>query len=344
MKGQPILAYLQQQAGAQAPWEIDPRQGRALTLDHVSEPRVSAQPTSATPGACAMPFVGDEPVCVLDVRTTWARAVGDWEVRLADYHAAVAQEAPAVDALFAAAGATRGAYLAVRDGFEGDVQGVAHNTSGTAALGAPFAATLAQVDPSNLDNGVVHLPPAVCAAAGLATRVEPPTEAPEDLLAQGLAAMGLDEKDPRAPAALATLEQRFLEAERERAAAIHIDHYVCVPINHVLAWVLRRPEYAERCGLTPRPLLAAPPDQPPVLLYYVLSDVDYRVVRTQFVEQVVPCRDTRPLSAWGLEAVPRAGGQLQLRSYVTFVRPEPLSPEQRAALFPALHPDLHEAQ
>lgn len=252
------------------------------------------------------------------------------------------------DRMLSAGGAIRGAYMSVTP-----TQAVGQDVEMTALQRQPFgccnemfAATMGMVNESNLQNGVVEIPAAVCQQARLPVYAG---NTVDDLVSQ-MTQLGVGEARDKL---VETAKQRKLKP---------ISHWYAIPINHVLAWGLHSAEYCgERGGRRfefwfsppPTPVDPKEPGKKPddILLYYLVDNVTYERLLEHMRAGWMNKVDCRPLSSIGFELVPlpapsrakappKVGGSVLIRSTISYMVPPKLTPEQVACFAPALYPDF----
>lgn len=253
------------------------------------------------------------------------------------------------DAMMAAGGAIRGAYVTINPTGAGgqDVEVAAMPYEPFAFRNDFFTGTMALVNESNLQNGVVTIPPNVCIQAGLPVfqgRII-------DTLADAMMDMSISET-----------EQKLMETAKKRELK-PISDWRAIPINHVLAWGMQSNEFARERGLRVYPFSYSP-NVPPdkdgkrpddITLYYLIDNVAYAQLLEYFRVAWMDKVDARPLSSIAFELLPiqaqelqrRQGqvpdiacGNLKVQSSISYMVAPKLSKEQIAVLAPALYPEF----
>lgn len=259
------------------------------------------------------------------------------------------------DRMLSAGGAVRGAYMSVTP-----TQAVGQDVEMTALQRQPFgccnemfAATMGMVNESNLKNGVIEIPAAVCREARLPVYAgQVVIHSEEDLISH------------MTQLSVGDVRGKLLEAAKQRKLK-PISHWYAIPINHVLAWGLHSAEYCAERGVRRYEFWFSPPPVPAaaaaetkegkkpddILLYYLVDNITYEYllehIRIGWMNKV----DCRPLSSIGFELVPlpapsrakappKVGGSVLIRSTISYMVPPKLTPEQVACFAPALYPDF----
>lgn len=261
------------------------------------------------------------------------------------------------DALFGAAGGIEGAFMAVptttKEGE--DVKCIPVHSLDYSYTNREFVRTMALVTEENLMNGIVRIPNAVCAEAGLPVFRGFPEPSMRDLslFMKGLSVDEFSEaeRDAKRDEFIGAFK-RDMEALHERNGDSTIDHFCAVPINHVLAWGLHSAEYALSRGIKREEFRYKPPaGEDPVLLFFLVANPFFDNMVRAFRDTWMGKVDARPLREVGFDFVPRlhgdypnipegetrVGGILRIRAHVDFMSaPANLNPATIANLAPAL--------
>ena len=258
--------------------------------------------------------------------------------------------------LFSDAGAVRDGYMLVSQTPERGMD-VHHEAQARAQnyCNDYFTATMALVTERNLLNCVVTVPGTVGRAARL-PGFEPVPPPHEQLLVH---LVGMErEKDPAADdQTLLNRVRAEWERKAEESRTLRPQHYMAVPINHVLAWGLRDPGYVEmhlggarvesfRYRPPPGNAAGLDPNQP-IVLYYLVNNITFDAMVEDFKSAWLGRVDERPLRSLYWDVVPvcqptetpeECTGVMCARSHITYQVPPKLTPEQQDQLMPALHP------
>lgn len=170
-----------------------------------------------------------------------------------------------------------------------------------------FIKTFMHLDAQNLMNGIINIPPALCAEAGLPKQGE-----------------------------------IFVNQE---SVEISIDYYVLVPYNHVLAWCLQIGDHWRRMrGLWALEMLVKPSRESEArILYYVVGNQTFDRIRNSCLNSFMngSTIDRRRLGDVGVELVPTSSTpppSITLSiSYICFPH---MAPEIKAKLMPKLPKDF----
>ena len=260
------------------------------------------------------------------------------------------------DAMMAAGGAIRGAYATIQPTGAGgqDVEVAAMPYEPFAFRNDFFTGTMALVNESNLQNGVVIIPPNVCIQAGLPVfrgRIIQRDDDDAGALANAMMDMSISET-----------EQKLMETAKKRELR-PISDWRAIPINHVLAWGMQSDEFARERGLRVYPFSYSP-NVPPdkngkrpddITLYYLVDNVAYAQLLEYFRVAWMGKVDVRPLSSMAFELLPmqaqemqrttgkvpeQVTGNLTVQSSISYMVAPKLSEAQIAVLAPALHPEF----
>lgn len=283
-------------------------------------------------------------VCLLGavLRGVWSSVPVKLAVRFPFYPVGDQGAAEAMDRMVAAADGVPSAFLTFgatpKEGREVEAVAVREDLS-HGFLNRYAAATLALVNERNLGNGIIAIPHAVCAEAGLPVFrgiPPPPTE--------------LEDNVP-------LWEELWT---RKNEGRHRIQQFFAVPVNHVLAWALRDETYAARKRLPSLKFRYMSPEAgaTPVTAYYLVADLHMDQLRSWFCAHWMGKVDMRPLSSLSFEFVPDCErshypdlpadvrvvqGVATVRSYLTYMTPQPgLTQEGIDALIPTLCPAFPE--
>lgn len=287
-------------------------------------------------------------VCLLNVvtRNIWSSMPIRMVARFPFYPVGDGGKREALDRLEAEAGAVPGAYLEFgntpKQGQDVERLPVEERLD-HGFLNRFFVASMALVTEGNLRNGVVPIPRAVCLDVGLPVFKGPPPPP-----------SGYD-GDPQ------TWNEHWLKAN---AGEHHIQMFYALPVNHVLAWGLRSEAFAAKRKLPSLRFQFVPPPHAgmgdkPLLLYYLVADLHFEGLVREVQRVWMGKVDMRPLSALSFELYPMCnkrdypdlpqhvevvGGVVALRSYLTYLAPEPgaVNDQIIAQLIPTLCPGFPE--
>lgn len=287
-----------------------------------------------------------ERACVYGVQTrhVWCSLTCQAALRLGFVHSGLDQlyGLDRQQQLYADAGAVRGAYMYVSatPPQGADVQEEAQPRVRNYA-NSYFTATMALVSERNLMNGIVEVPGPVCKAARLPRFVVPPPS--EELLEHLMAERQC------------TREAVMAEWNAKAAEAGGPTHAYAVPVDHVLAWGLRDPMYA-KLHMNGAPVetyrFRPPPNNPAgldprvdIILYYLVDNQTFEALLADFRRAWLGRVDVRPLNSlyWDVIPILRQGqttaeGVLMARSFIHYMLPPKLTPDQEAEIMPALDP------
>jgi hypothetical protein len=341
-------------------------------------------------------------------RNVWSSQPLNVAARLSWYHTGInkLQNAEEQDKLYEAAGGVRGAFMRIEptkvDGQDVDSIPLASNNFG--CLNEAFTATMALVDESNLMNGIIEIPPSVCIAARLPIykgapepnvkyvdkcmeALEPQSQPPLRGDKEEVEGMEIDTEvdsnadtlaaaDAAAKAASAARRANFIENWKAKwetdNAPVHrrTTHFIAIPLTHVLAWPFHSEDFANQFGFHPHMFRFLTPDtKQPVVLYFMIGNVDFNTLVAAFRKKWMGLVDVRPLASIGFDLVPETQGNLEriprnpspsphggeekpthaagvtsLRAYVSYMAPPHLPPATRRMLAPTLCPGFPSAQ
>ena len=336
-------------------------------LDAPSIPDTEAWTNPVT----GVPRAGDlDRVCVTSctARHQWSSLPINIDTRLNFYHTGVnrLQQLEQQDAMWQAGGGTKGAYMTIA---ATSVDGEAIDRTPLASLhfgptNDAFTRTMALIDESNIENGIIEIPFEVCKAAGLPVHTGTPK--PSQLTIESLLErMELNDADPLARIEgerriVDTFERNWEERTKDLE---HIKSFFAIPIMHVLAWVFHSEDYSSQHKIRAEMLRFKRGTDEPVLLYYLVADVYYRQMKRDFLDTDIGWMgkvDMRPLNSIAIDFVPaaqreryptipkevqRVRGIVALRSYITYwVPPVNLTKAEISTLAPTLAPGLTGSQ
>ncbi len=301
-------------------------------------------------------------------------------VRLNFYHKGFPESVIERDIANAAAGGIRGEYMTVQGATPPsgiDVSAVPMPQLDFGAVNEFFVATMALINPSNLNNGIIDIPYDVCVTCELPVfRDDEPMPV---LTEQALVAeVGRHQFDSVAKcedyavfvrASFAAKVKVYAEKRAEHIKSGRVARsFKALPADHVLAWGLRSTEYASAHGYKALtfdfvPAINNEPGLPCVshLLYFLVDNITLDDLTHDMCTVWLPLLDTRPLSSMAIEFVPKVKvdravlyphipaqvqevrGSITLRSYVNYYVEPTLSPQQIAGLAPQLHPNFRPA-
>lgn len=209
-------------------------------------------------------------------------------------------------------------------------------------LNAPFTKTMGLLTETNLQAGLVRIPPEVCTAAGL--RVRAPDERQGDLNPDAITALlGSLKLTPGTPEAQSAIEDYTEMSQRafEDAMKDHepITCYYAIPPNHILAWPYRSERFCFERRIHVKQLRV--PSQG--ILCYLLDDVQMKSALESARSVWVGKVDRRPLREVGIEVLPFGTGfieQYALRGQLKYFTGPVMSQDQLDRLIaPTLSPD-----
>jgi hypothetical protein len=300
-------------------------------------------------------------------RHQWSSLPINVDTRLNFYHTGIdqIQELEKRDTMLAAGGATKGAYMTISatrpDGEP--IQCTPITTLHFGPTNPAFTRTMALVNASNLENGVIQIPHDVCLAAGLPVYKGVPVPT-EDMLEKLLERMDLNEEDNREEIKSSLVQARTRNWEENTKDMERIECFYAIPIMHVLAWVLHSEDFAHQHRVQSEMLRFMPrgSDQP-IVLYYLVADVYYRSMVKDFLDPDIGWMnkvDARPLNQIAFEFLPAlererypnlpatvdaVSGKVVLRSYLTYwMPPAGLTEAEIATLAPTLAPGFRSSQ
>jgi hypothetical protein len=211
------------------------------------------------------------------------------------------KETEEVNRLMTAMGAPQGCAIDVGPGYDGS-QGTFLIKENPQCLYVqdPFIRTCMHVNPSNLMNGIIVVPPAICAAAGLP-------------------------------------KSGILFDGSGTSVDVPADYYYLVPGKHLLAWQLDIGEHWRRLKgfhaieITGKSEGAKYAE----IVYFIVSNETFDRLRAQCIENFLTNKvDRRPLSSVGIRLV----GEGTVTLSMTYICYPHMSPEMKAQMMPFLSP------
>lgn len=280
--------------------------------------------------------------------------------RLNYYHGSMneAQKTEAIDGIYSAAGAAvRGSFGTLpptAPGEIGDIKMIPMAELGFGYQSRALIQTFAYVTEENIRNGLVSIPPEVCAAAGLPIWRGPEAiDVGEDFLLQQLRSLKID---PNSEKGQETKENLAAEARenfiRENKELIEnpnnlVAFYYLVPVMHILAWPYHSEDLTKEAGHRAMQFRFLPPQgKEPILLYYIvpnnLIEQTIEGMKVTYFGKV----DKRPLGQVGVEFLPKFGqeggggvvGDISLQTYISYFSGPRLGAETIRNLMPTLAP------
>ncbi len=279
--------------------------------------------------------------------------------RLNFYHEGMAQlqMAREQDEMFAAAGAIRGAFTILKPVNGGaDLDDIPLPELHFAYQNQYFTRTMAYVNERNLMHGLIQIPPDVCVAARLPIWKGMPEPA-DDELAALVKSLKID---PTSEAGIAKKqnikEQVVKQREEQFKDSPKISHFVAIPINHVLAWGYRSEEFAATRGHRVQRFSYIAPGGAPVILYYLIDNIQFDSLLAAFKRDWLRKVDTRPLTEAGFQFLPflkpkydgiadeavSVTGAVSMRAVIKFVSSPRLTQATIDNMAPALIPGFPE--
>jgi len=312
-------------------------------------PLGSAQPKTPFLHPQTQTPMGDtdlERAFIYSITCRHVRSVGvSGALRLNYYHASMAelQDTRDHDRIFEAGGSVAGAFARVQPG-EHDLDCVPMREMVFGYQCAAFVRTMALISDANILNGLVTVPYDVCVRAQLPVWRE--DAAPDPLIVDKLLrSLGLDPASEEGAQQRAEFVAQWREDFREASKSQRrIDHFVAVPINHVLAWAFHSEDFMRQTQLNVEPFGYEGEGGAPVILYYLVANVYMDQLMGTLREYWMHKADCRPLADAGFELVVppdgASGGSVALRAYFKYMSVPPLSAATLANLAPALSPDF----
>lgn len=300
-------------------------------------------------------------VCVykIIVRNKWCNVPIPVAARLNFRHKAneELEDEAVLDHVIAAAGGVAGEFMTVtttpKEGTDIEVSPI-RSTDKFGCVNEFFTASLALINDVNLMNGIVQIPREVCEQVGLPVFKGVP-EPSNGWLEMQLKQLKLENRDEEY-AAKERLRQQFKEKFMEdHADKKPINTHYLIPINHLLAWPLADDTFAERMGIKREIVQIRPPnakpEDPPIVLYFIVADVQFDTLVHFLKKNWFNKVDKRPLDSMGVEFVPKlcreyyqdkvpasvkaVQGVISLRMYISALIPPKLTQSQINSLAPS---------
>lgn len=316
---------------------LDHKSPYCLFMDNPQPPDVEMfkHPKSKQP----MPLDLNRVSCYsIITRHMWSNTSVPLAVRFNFYHKGVneLQQQEFQDTLFAEGGGIKGAFMEItRTPKEGlNIEKVPLAKMGFGVCNDFFTQSMALIDKSNLENGIIDVPYDVCVAANLPVYRGAP-ETSESYIIRQLEAMGLnDTQDSRKQ-----VKDKFLETwDKAAVPAMRISKFKAIPIDHILAWPLASEDYATQRGFRCEQYRFTPAGTTePIVLYFLISDIHYARLLADFEKGWMNKVDVRPLSSISVDFVPilererykdsipesetKAGCVAACRSYIQYMAP-----------------------
>jgi hypothetical protein len=167
-------------------------------------------------------------------------------------------------------------------------------------LNDAFIKTFMHIDPTNLMNGIINVPPPVCAAAKL----------------------------PKTGIIISNGETESMD----------IDYYVLVPKNHVLAWSLNIGEtWRIKKGWYALELTVKTGNNVADILYFIVANKTFDILRQGCLENFMNNKiDRRPLKSVGIKTTQN----IKVDISVSFVCYPFITPEMKSKMIPILSDDF----
>lgn len=222
-----------------------------------------------------------------------------------------------------------------------------------------FVRTWAHVNETNIRNGLVPIPPEVCAQARLPLANTSKIEVPEELvLEQFKLAKIADRNSPEAQKMRQEMNDRYRQEIMEMYPdAKPIEFYYAVPINHVLAWGYTSEDYlserkhkAYQFRFTPPRDATRGDNTMPVVLYFIVPNTLVEANIESALQHMVGKADKQNIQNVGFEFLPNpmpeempptpsdCQGTLKMRAYISYYSGPKLAPGTIANLAPTLCP------
>lgn len=290
-------------------------------------------PSSGEPMAVSL----DE-VAIYDIKSRFKRSSHDipWAVRINYEHAAMAhvQGTEEMDEIFKETGAVHRAYTIISktepSGEELEMATPLRALS-FSYLNPEFVRTTFLLNERNILNGIIRIPREVCIEAGLPVYNGPP-QPDEGFILKQLENMQLGSSREE-------VVQNFQKEWHDTYVTPDmrpIDHYVAIPIDHLIAWGLHSKDYAEERGYKCHYYSYVREEgQEPVVLYFVIANVLFDQMLKDTLSFCLNKVDKRPLHQVAFELVPMTRpsapepsvhrGEIMLRSTITYAASPKLS-------------------
>lgn len=279
---------------------------------------------------------------------------GSVGVRLNYYHGPMAelQDTREQDEIVAAASGLRGAFAILtptKEGESRDMTEMPMIETSFAYQNSHFIRTMALLNETNVQHGLVSIPHDVCRKARLPVWYEGVLKPSEEMINSALHSM------QATPTNAARMRSRYIRNfQREQhelwGKAPKSTYFVAMPINHVLAWAFQSEAYRLSGGQRVEEFGIHHPQTKQWLLYYylvpsALAEHALKTWRNNWHNKV----DARPLSAVGFQLLyaahcrqamgpPGANvtGDVRIRANISYFAAPKLSPATIDGLAPAL--------
>jgi len=271
------------------------------------------------------------------------------------------------DSIYKAAGAVRGAFTQFppTNGEQKDLNDVPMPELSFAYQNRFFVQTWAQIDASNIRNGLVCIPPSVCEQAKLPLANVTKIEAPEGLILEQFKLMKIDpNQDPKqAQKVRGEVNERHRDDVMKLFPdAKPIEFYYAVPINHVLAWGYTSEDYMAERKHKAYQFRFSPPEGShggllPVVMYFLVPNTLVEANIESALEHMVGKADKQDIQKVGFEILANplptempkipssCNGTLKMATYISYYSGPNISAATRANLAPTLcpgYPSCHE--
>lgn len=261
-----------------------------------------------------------------------------------------------------AAGGIRGAFVALdptTDGKEEPLKSFPLPSIQGGYQNAGFVKTMMYLNETNLRNGLVQIPRAICQKAGLKVATKE-IEIPEELLMQQLKSLKLEgDAEKEASVELQRQYRDQFEDLFNSENSKPIDSYYALPANHVLATAYASEAYRLSKGHHVfRFTYKRKVNSDPILLYYLVPDVTMNQLIEEATEIWLGKVDTRDIASVGMkfQPLPRpkfpyptepgvlVHGTCMLRTYYSYVAGPALNKGTIDSLAPIRSPDFIRAE
>jgi hypothetical protein len=289
----------------------------------------------------------------------WSSFPIHWDVSMGHVHSGLDQmeQLSVQDRMYEAAGGVAGQFMSIEqtshEGVEVDNVAIAPVKSGL--TNPAFVRTMALINESNLENGIVEIPYEVCVQARLNVYKGVP-EPSDDQLTRMMDKLKIEKSDE----AKSHLKTRLREEWDKGAKDKELSRCAyAIPIMHVFAAALHSEEWAKSKGVHADMLRFTPKGGEPVALYYIVPEVTYKYILKEWKTPATSPMgkvDTRPLSDICFNLIPftdterypelkdkekELEGVVAARAYLKYyVPPVGLTPAAIASLAPTLAPGM----
>jgi hypothetical protein len=256
-------------------------------------------------------------ICIRHVRNTFGRR---FMGRLNYRHPVFATQETEQDQIVKAMGGVPGACIRIEQNSSGPQQVFAMRPEPNVMyLQSYYVKTMTLINENNIDNGILLLNAELCAKSQLPDTVQ--VWLPDE------------------------------ESGKPSTTEIKVQNYFLVPAAHVLAWPLHTTDDQRRKqGIFAMEMRVNPtdPEKSAHVLYFIVCDHSFALLRAQCVQRFVGTVDVRPLSTVGFEFVPSDGtpldqneqGQLEIQVNVTYTVWPSLPSQVQVNLMPTLDPEF----